>query len=174
MFPSVSCKALHDLFPVFCYKFILFLFLPLALQIPAILKDLWFLEHHTHHLLMLFFLLESLSCFPLAPLPGKFYQTRHQTQVFYVAGGFFTSWATRETQEYWSGYPIPSPVDLPNPGIEPEFPALQVDSLPTELLGKPWKIKKSSQMLWNGWTLRTCYIEEVCYKRTNIIMIPFM
>ena len=24
-------------------------------------------------------------------------------------------------QEYWSGLPFPSPGDLPNPGIEPEF-----------------------------------------------------
>ena len=36
-------------------------------------------------------------------------------------------------QEYWSGLPLPSPGDLPNPGIEPESPALQADSLPTEL-----------------------------------------
>ena len=27
-------------------------------------------------------------------------------------------------QEYWSGLPFPSPRDLPNPGIEPESPAL--------------------------------------------------
>ena len=39
-------------------------------------------------------------------------------------------------QEYWSGWPIPSPADLPDPGIEPVCPALQVDSLPTELSGK--------------------------------------
>ena len=31
------------------------------------------------------------------------FQPRDQTQVFHIAGGFFTSWATRETQEYWSG-----------------------------------------------------------------------
>ena len=31
-------------------------------------------------------------------------QTRDQThQVFHIAGGFFTSCATREAQEYWSG-----------------------------------------------------------------------
>ena len=42
----------------------------------------------------------------------------------------------REAQEYWSGWPIPSPVDLPNAGIELGFPALQVDSLPTELLAQ--------------------------------------
>ena len=35
-------------------------------------------------------------------------------------------------QEYWSGLPFPSPGDLPNPGIEPGFPALQADSLPSE------------------------------------------
>ena len=40
-------------------------------------------------------------------------------------------------QEYWSGYPIPSPVDHPNPGIELGSPALQVDSLPIVLSGKP-------------------------------------
>ena len=34
-------------------------------------------------------------------------------------------------QEYWSGLPFPSPGDLPNPGIEPGSPALQVDSLPS-------------------------------------------
>ena len=32
---------------------------------------------------------------------------------------------------------FPSPGDLPNPGIEPRSPALQVDSLPTEAPGKP-------------------------------------
>ena len=36
-------------------------------------------------------------------------------------------------QEYWSGLPFPSPGDLPDPGIKPGSPALQVDSLPSEL-----------------------------------------
>ena len=37
---------------------------------------------------------------------------------------------------------IPSPVDLPHPGIEPGFPALQADSLPTELSGNlGWGLK---------------------------------
>ena len=49
---------------------------------------------------------------------------------FSIAGGFFTFGATREAQEYWSGKPIPSPGDLPNPGIELGSPALQTDSLP--------------------------------------------
>ena len=38
-------------------------------------------------------------------------------------------------QEYWSGLPFPSPGDLPDPGIESGSPALQTDSLPTELKG---------------------------------------
>jgi len=64
-------------------------------------------------------------------------QPRDQTQVSHIVGRFFTSWATRESQEYWSGYPIPSPADLPDPGIALGSLALQVDSLPTELWGKP-------------------------------------
>ena len=39
-------------------------------------------------------------------------------------------------QEYWSGLPFPSPVDLPAPGIEPGSLALQAVSLPSELPGK--------------------------------------
>ena len=35
----------------------------------------------------------------------------------------------------WVAYP--SPADLPDPGIKPGSPALQADSLPTELSGKP-------------------------------------
>ena len=40
-------------------------------------------------------------------------------------------------QEYWSGLPLPSPGDLPDPGIEPRSPALQADALPSEPPGKP-------------------------------------
>ena len=46
------------------------------------------------------------------------------------------SWAFSR-QEYWSGLSCPPPGDLRNPGIEPKFPALQADSLPYELPGKP-------------------------------------
>ena len=53
---------------------------------------------------------------------------------------FATPWAIQFMEfsrpEYWSGYPLPSPGDLPNPGIEARSPALQADSLPTELPGK--------------------------------------
>ena len=40
-------------------------------------------------------------------------------------------------QEYWSGLPFPSPVDLPDPGIELGSPALQADSLPAEPTRNP-------------------------------------
>ena len=40
-------------------------------------------------------------------------------------------------QEYWNGLPFPSPANLPDPGIEPRSPALQADSLPSELPRKP-------------------------------------
>ena len=35
-------------------------------------------------------------------------------------------------QESWSGLPFPPPRDLPNPGMEPGSPTLQVNSLPSE------------------------------------------
>ena len=65
------------------------------------------------------------------------FQARDQTQVSCIAGRFFTIWATREAQEYWSGQPIPSPGNLPNPGIKSGSPALKEDSLPAELPEKP-------------------------------------
>ena len=40
-------------------------------------------------------------------------------------------------QGYWSGWPFSSSVDLPDPWIRPRSLVLQVDSLPTELPGKP-------------------------------------
>ena len=44
-------------------------------------------------------------------------------------------------QEYWSELPFLSPEDLPNPGIEPQSPSLQADSLLSKLQGSPKKIK---------------------------------
>ena len=53
---------------------------------------------------------------------------------------FVTPWTIQSVEfsrpEYWSVWPFSSPEDLPNPGIEPRFPTLQVDSLPAEPLGK--------------------------------------
>ena len=57
-------------------------------------------------------------------------------------------------QEYWSGLPFPSPGDLPNPGIEPTSPALQVDSLPLSHRGCALVIAKSKLYFW------VIYLEE--------------
>jgi len=40
-------------------------------------------------------------------------------------------------QEYYRGLPLLSPEDLPDPGIEHGFAALQANSLPSEPPGKP-------------------------------------
>ena len=78
-------------------------------------------------------------------------QPRDRTQVFCIAEGFFTVWATREAQEYWSGYPNPPPGDLLIPGIELRYPALQADSLPAGPPEKPltdttmYKMEKKKQ-----------------------------
>ena len=41
-------------------------------------------------------------------------------------------------QEYCSGLPFPSPGNLPDPGIKPVSPALQVNSLSLSDLGGPY------------------------------------
>ena len=48
--------------------------------------------------------------------------------------GFFS-------QEYCSGYPFPFLGDLPEPRIKPGCPALQADSLPSELTQKCTPLK---------------------------------
>ena len=53
-------------------------------------------------------------------------------------------------QEYWSGLPLPSPGEPPNPGIEPRSPILQADALPTELCGKP-----PGRGLWSYYLMET-------------------
>ena len=63
-----------------------------------------------------------------------------------MSGSFATPWTIARQaplsvefskQECWSGLPFPSSGNLPDPGIEPGSLALQADSLPSELLGKP-------------------------------------
>ena len=73
-----------------------------------------------------------LECVATTSSKGSF-QLRDWTQVSCIASIFFTIWATRKAQEYWSGLPFPSPGDLPDPGVEPESPTWQADSLSAEL-----------------------------------------
>ena len=81
------------------------------------------------------------------PFSRESSQPRDWTQASHIARGFFTSWATRETQECWRGEPIPSPADLPDPGITLAFPGLQADSLPDEISGKPFGITELHKSL---------------------------
>ena len=48
-------------------------------------------------------------------------------------------------QEYWSGLSFPPPDDLPNPGIEPRSPALQVDSLSSKYLYSKYYLKVTAK-----------------------------
>ena len=62
-------------------------------------------------------------------------------------------------QEYWSGLPSPLPGDLPDLGIKPRSPTLQVDSLPGILSHQGSPLNSSSflnfpQAFW----LAVCYV----------------
>ena len=51
-------------------------------------------------------------------------------------------------QKHWSGLPFPSPGDLTDSGIKPGSPALQADSLVSELLWKPYSSSTSIQTVY--------------------------
>ena len=56
-------------------------------------------------------------------------------------------------QEYWRGLPFPSPGDLPDPGIEARYPAVQADSLTTGLPGKHVDLGKGSFKAQTRWLI---------------------
>ena len=53
--------------------------------------------------------------------------------------------------KYWSGVPLPSPGDLPVPGIEPRPPALQADVLPSKPPGAHRFPDENQCFLFQGW-----------------------
>ena len=57
-------------------------------------------------------------------------------------------------QEYWSGLPCPPAGDLPNPGIKPISPALQVDYLS---LAPPGKVGLTGECFNNALVQRLNY-----------------
>ena len=79
-------------------------------------------------------------------------QSRDWTQVSHITGGFFTSHQGSPRILEWVADPFLQRIFLDpgrfrnsfDSGIEPGFPALQVNSLPAELPGKHWPIK----ILW--------------------------
>ena len=75
----------------------------------------------------------------LAYLLGLF--TRVKVKSLSLVQLFATPWTVAyqappsmgfSRQEYWSGVPLPSPGELPNPGIEPKSPSLQAEALLSE------------------------------------------
>ena len=70
-----------------------------------------------------------LSCLSHARLFATPWTVAHQAPL---STGF-------SRQEYWSGLLCPPPGDLPNPGIKPGSPALQVHSLLLSYQGSPHK-----------------------------------
>ena len=70
--------------------------------------------------------IEALSCVRLFETP---WTAAHQAPL---SMEFFR-------QEYQSVLPFPSPVDLPDPGIEPMSPAMQADSLLSKPPGKAYR-----------------------------------
>ena len=75
----------------------------------------------------------SLSCVQLFATP---WTITYQTPLFM---GF-------SKQEYWNGFPFPSPGDFPDPGLKPRSPALQADALPSEPPGKPKNVQTTVQL----------------------------
>ena len=99
----------------------------------------------------------GVGCMPSSR--GSF-QLKNLTQVSCTAGRFFTIWATREAQEYWSKQPIPSQGKLPHTGIELRSPALQEDPLPAELPGKPTMCTQKQKNLAQGERRESLYSQE--------------
>ena len=81
----------------------------------------------------------SLSLLPRSSQP------RDQTQVSHIADRQIPYQLSHKgSPRNWSGQPIPSPGNLPNPDIEPGSPTLQADSLPTELSREAQQVLKIS------------------------------
>ena len=97
------------------------------------------------------------------PFPRRCSQPRDQTQVSHNAGRFFYQLSHRKAQEHWHGQPIPSPGDLRNPGIKLRSPALQADSLPTELILPKSSIFVFSFLLkYNLYMMKYTNLDTIC------------
>ena len=85
------------------------------------------------------------------PSSRGFSQPRSPT----LQGDSLLSEPTGKPKNTGVGSLIPSPGDLPDPGIEPGSPALQVDSLPAELLFSTTK-KGVTKLKIHGGSLNAC------------------
>ena len=70
-------------------------------------------------------------------------------------------------QEYWSGLQFPSPGDLPYPEIDPQYPLLHTESLPSEPLGikSVRKREEPKKMIYFNY-LREVYIVLIILQGT--------
>ena len=78
-------------------------------------------------------------------------QPRDWTQVSYIAGGFFTSWATREGQEYWSvAYPFSTGSSWPRNRTKVSCsevqPHVAYASTSHHFMTEYWPLKKTPNM----------------------------
>ena len=77
-------------------------------------------------------------------------QPRDWTQVSHIAGGFFTSWATREAQEYWSGQPIPSPGESSQTRNQTRVSCIAGGFFTNELWGEKVELSLLNSWPWDG------------------------
>ena len=72
-------------------------------------------------------------------------------------------------QEYQSGLPCPPAGDLPNSGNEPRYPALKVDSLPSEPPEKPMLMLIGKGRKKVKWPLSSPFFNRLLFrlKKTN-------
>ena len=83
-------------------------------------------------------------------------------------------------QDYWSGLLVPFPGHLPDPGIEPVFPALQADSLPSGPPGKslgekgpPFKILLASDVWLKASVPPPASVAPFCPKALGWVLSGF-
>ena len=74
-------------------------------------------------------------------------------------------------QEYWNGLPFPSPGDLLNPEIKTGSPALQPDSLLSELLGVNYNFQQTFQILpyRSSWSQELCIVRSFSQHSTQVL-----
>ena len=121
-----------------------------------------------------------------ASIPGKCYLLS-PTQLFatpWTAAGQDLLSMGFSRQEYGSELPFPSPGDLPNPGMEPGSPVLQVDSLKQYFQFqfsrsvksnslRPHGARQASLSITNGWSLpKPMSIESVMPSNHLILSSP--
>ena len=74
-------------------------------------------------------------------------------------------------QEYWSGFPFPSPGDLPNPGLEPRSLVLAERFFTTEPPGKTILSSYWWNFLKPRWTLRNCGCDAIFGSNAIIFIV---